>query len=158
MQAHGRRGVIVSGGGLTVTIRGKRRGGPNQEYALALAQALQGTPGISAIAGGTDGTDGGCGSPDDPAGAFIDDTTLARAKKLGLDPAAFLAENDSTGFSNVWAICFNRDRLIPMSTISALYSLRGIRARSDFVEAQPYARPGLDPGIYRAPPRLLGRD
>ncbi|HSV22385.1 MAG TPA: glycerate kinase [Xanthobacteraceae bacterium] len=98
MRARGQRGVIVSGGELTVTIRGKGRGGPNQEYALALAQALQGTPGIAAIAGDTDGTDGGAGSPNDPAGAFIDDTTLARAKKLGLDPAAFLAENDSTGF------------------------------------------------------------
>jgi hydroxypyruvate reductase len=98
IQAQGRRGVIVSGGELTVTIRGKGRGGPNQEYALALAQALRATPGIAAIAGDTDGTDGGAGNPDDPAGAFIDDTTLARAKKLGLDPAAFLDENDSTGF------------------------------------------------------------
>jgi len=98
MQARGRRGVIVSGGELTVTIRGKGRGGPNQEYALALAQALRATPGIAAVAGDTDGTDGGMGNPEDPAGAFIDDTTLTRARKLGLDPAAFLAENDSTGF------------------------------------------------------------
>ena len=98
MQAQGRRGVIVSGGELTVTIRGNGRGGPNQEYALALAQALRATPGIAAVAGDTDGTDGGMGNPDDPAGAFIDDTTLTRARKLGLDPAAFLAENDSTGF------------------------------------------------------------
>lgn len=98
VQAQGRSGVIVSGGELTVTIRGKGRGGPNQEYALALAQALGATPGIAAVAGDTDGTDGGAGNPDDPAGAFIDDTTLARARRLGLDPAAFLAENDSTGF------------------------------------------------------------
>ena len=98
LQAQGRCGVIVSGGELTVTLRGKGRGGPNQEYALALAQALRATPGIAAVAGDTDGTDGGRGSPDDPAGAFIDDTTLARARNLGLDPAAFLAENDSTGF------------------------------------------------------------
>jgi glycerate 2-kinase len=98
MQAQGRSGVIVSGGELTVTIRGKGRGGPNQEYALALAQELRATPGIAAVAGDTDGTDGGSGSPNDPAGAFIDDTTLVRAQRLGLDPAAFLAENDSTGF------------------------------------------------------------
>jgi glycerate 2-kinase len=98
IQAQGRCGVIVSGGELTVTIRGKGRGGPNQEYALALAQELQATPGIAAVAGDTDGTDGGCGSPDDPAGAFVDETTLVRARRLGLDPAAFLAENDSTGF------------------------------------------------------------
>ncbi len=98
IQAQWRSGVIVSGGELTVTIRGNGRGGPNQEYALALAQELRATPGIAAVAGDTDGTDGGSGSPDDPAGAFIDDTTLVRARRLGLDPAAFLAENDSTGF------------------------------------------------------------
>jgi glycerate 2-kinase len=83
--------VILSGGELTVTIAGRGRGGPNQEYALALALALNGAPGISAIAGDTDGTDGGAGSADDPAGAFIDGTSLVRAQKLGLDPAAFLA-------------------------------------------------------------------
>jgi hydroxypyruvate reductase len=94
----GRRAVILSGGELTVTIRGRGRGGPNQEYALALALALGGAPGIAALAADTDGTDGGGGSPDDPAGAVIDPGTLARARALGLDPAAFLADNDSTGF------------------------------------------------------------
>jgi glycerate 2-kinase len=98
LQAQGRRAVVLSGGELTVTIAGRGRGGPNQEYALALALALNGASGISAIAGDTDGTDGGAGSADDPAGAFIDGTTLVRARKFGLDPAAFLAENDSTGF------------------------------------------------------------
>jgi glycerate 2-kinase len=98
LQAQGRRAVVLSGGELTVTIAGTGRGGPNQEYALALARALDGAPGIAAVAGDTDGTDGGAGSPDDPAGAFIDETTLARARNLGLDPAAFLADNDSTGF------------------------------------------------------------
>ncbi len=93
-----RRAMLISGGELTVTIRGKGRGGPNQEYALALALALAEARGIAAIAGDTDGTDGGAGNPDDPAGAFIDETTLSRARKLGLDPARFLADNDSTGF------------------------------------------------------------
>jgi hydroxypyruvate reductase len=97
-RASGRRVAIVSGGELTVTMRGQGRGGPNQEYALALAVALDGGPGIAALAADTDGTDGGAGSADDPAGAIIDDTTLERARALGLDPAAFLAENDSTGF------------------------------------------------------------
>jgi hydroxypyruvate reductase len=96
--AEGRRAVILSGGELTVTIRGQGRGGPNQEYALALAIALDGAQGIAALAGDTDGTDGGTGAPDDPAGAIVDPTTLTRARALGLDPAAFLAENDSTGF------------------------------------------------------------
>jgi hydroxypyruvate reductase len=98
LQNEGRRAVILSGGELTVTIRGQGKGGPNQEYALALALALNGAPGIAALAGDTDGTDGGAGSADDPAGAVIDETTLERARALGLDPASFLANNDSTGF------------------------------------------------------------
>jgi hydroxypyruvate reductase len=81
---------------------GRGRGGPNQEYALALAialaSALGGAKGISALAADTDGTDGGSGRPDDPAGAFVDETTLARARALGLDPARFLADNDSGAF------------------------------------------------------------
>src|SRR5262245_16101349 len=98
LKAQGRRAVILSGGELTVTVRGKGRGGPNQEYALALALALGGEPGIAGLAADTDGTDGGVGSPDDPAGAYVDHTTLRRAREVSLDPAAFLADNNSTGF------------------------------------------------------------
>ena len=72
LKAQGKRAVILSGGELTVTIRGSGRGGPNQEYALALAVALDGVSGIAALAGDTDGTDGGGGSADDPAGAYVD--------------------------------------------------------------------------------------
>ncbi len=100
LSAQGRPVAVLSGGELTVTLRGKGRGGPNQEYALALAIHLDGAKGVSALAADTDGTDGGSGRPDDPAGAFVDDTTLARAVAAGLDPAAFLADNDSTGFFN----------------------------------------------------------
>lgn len=98
LQSQGRRAVILSGGELTVTIRGNGHGGPNQEYALALAIALDGTGGIAALAGDTDGTDGGVGQADDPAGAYVDGTTTGRGRQLGLDAAAFLANNDSTGF------------------------------------------------------------
>lgn len=90
--------ALLSGGELTVTIRGNGRGGPNQEYALALAAALGRFKGIAALAADTDGTDGGVGRADDPAGAFVDETTLQRAATLGLDPAAMLANNDSSGF------------------------------------------------------------
>src|SRR5262249_13149731 len=98
LKAQGRRAVILSGGELTVTLRGQGRGGPNQEDALALAVALAGTSGVAALSGDPDGTDGGTGQPDDPAGAFIDATTLARAGRLGLDPAVFLNDNNSTDF------------------------------------------------------------
>jgi len=98
LRAQGRRAVILSGGELTVTIRGKGRGGPNQEYALALAIELAGMDAVAAVAADTDGTDGGAGSATDPAGAVCDGRTAERAKALGLDPAAFLADNNSTGF------------------------------------------------------------
>ena len=98
LRAAGRRAVIVSGGELTVTMQGKGRGGPNQEYALALVAPLAGMTGVAGIAGDTDGTDGGGGNTTDPAGAFVDGNTAARANGLGLDPAAFLADNNSTEF------------------------------------------------------------
>jgi hydroxypyruvate reductase len=100
LQAHanGRRVAIVSGGELTVTVRGNGRGGPNQEYALALAGLLHNSSGISALAGDTDGADGGAGSAADPAGAMIDAATFARMKSLGLDATAYLDNNDATGF------------------------------------------------------------
>lgn len=94
----GEKLAIMSGGELTVTIRGNGSGGPNQEYALALAHALQATPGIYALAGDTDGIDGGGGNADDPAGAMVFPDTLARAEALNQNAANFLANNDSTGF------------------------------------------------------------
>src|SRR5215216_1376779 len=96
--AASKRIAILSGGELTVTVRGQGRGGPNQEYALALAQLLKDTPGVSALAADTDGADGGAGSASDPAGATIDQTTFAKMKSLGLSPAAYLANNDATAF------------------------------------------------------------
>ena len=98
LRAQGKRAVILSGGELTVTIRGKGRGGPNQEYAMALAMGLADMPAVAALAGDTDGTDGGVGEASDPAGALLDGETVARAKALGLDTAAFLADNNSTAF------------------------------------------------------------
>ena len=97
-RADGRRVAILSGGELTVTVRGNGRGGPNQEYALALADLLKDTPGVAALAGDTDGADGGGGSASDPAGALIDATTFAKMKSIGLDPRAYLDNNDATGF------------------------------------------------------------
>jgi len=96
--AEGKRIAIVSGGELTVTVRGKGRGGPNQEYALSLAQQLAGIENISAIAADTDGADGGAGSAADPAGAIIDARTFAVMAAKKLDPAAYLADNDATTF------------------------------------------------------------
>ncbi len=126
LKAQGRRTIILSGGELTVTIRGKGQGGPNQEYALALAAGLAGTPGIAALAADTDGTDGGGGRAEDPAGAYIDAGTLERARTHGLDPAAFLLNNDSTTF-------FARlgDLLVPGPTFTNVNDFRAILVDSD---------------------------
>jgi hydroxypyruvate reductase len=97
-RAERQRVAILSGGELTVTVRGSGRGGPNQEYALALAALLKDTSGISALAADTDGADGGGGSASDPAGAVIDQTTFAKIASLGLDPMAYLDNNDATAF------------------------------------------------------------
>jgi hydroxypyruvate reductase len=93
-----RKSAILSGGELTVTVRGQGRGGPNQEYVLALLGALRDLDGIAVLAADTDGADGGGGSADDPAGAFFDVATLATMRRLALDPVAYLADNDATGF------------------------------------------------------------
>jgi glycerate 2-kinase len=97
-RAQGKRVAILSGGELTVTVRGNGRGGPNQEYALALAALLKDTPDISALAADTDGADGGAGSAADPAGAMIDQATFAKMKSLGLDAQAYLDNNDASAF------------------------------------------------------------
>jgi hydroxypyruvate reductase len=96
-QAAGRRVAILSGGELSVTVRNaKGRGGRNQEYALALAIALAGRPGIVALAADTDGIDGGEGRVTDPAGVVIDPDTLARARHA--DAKNMLDKNDATTF------------------------------------------------------------
>jgi glycerate 2-kinase len=97
-RVEGKRIAILSGGELTVTVRGQGRGGPNQEYALALAGLLKDVSGISALAGDTDGADGGAGNANDPAGAMIDESTFAKMKSLGLDAQKYLDNNDATTF------------------------------------------------------------
>jgi hydroxypyruvate reductase len=121
LRAQGRRAVILSGGELTVTLRGHGRGGPNQEYALALAIALAGTKSIAALAGDTDGTDGGAGRSEDPAGAFVDETTLSRANGLHLDPARYLDDNNSTEFFEKLG-----DLLVPGPTLTNVNDFRAI--------------------------------
>jgi glycerate 2-kinase len=97
-RAKGRRVAILSGGELTVTVHGNGHGGPNQEYALALAALLRGTHGMSALAGDTDGADGGAGSASDPAGAIVDGATFEKMTSLKLDPHTYLDNNDATAF------------------------------------------------------------
>ncbi len=94
----GRPTILLSGGELTVTVTGKGRGGPNQEYVLGFVSSAGGAPGLTVLAADTDGTDGGGGDPTDPAGAFADATSLTKAQEKGLIAANFLKTNDATRF------------------------------------------------------------
>ena len=89
---------LIAGGETTVTVRGGGKGGRNQELALAFLAAQERRSPVPRpvvlLAASTDGNDG----PTDAAGAFASPEIAARARALGLDPAAALAENDSYRF------------------------------------------------------------
>ena len=105
--------LLLSGGELTVTRRGNGVGGPNAEYALALAVALKGAAGVHAIACDTDGVDGAA----EVAGAVIGPDTLSR----GEDAVAALAINDAHGF-------FGRvgTQVVPGPTLTNVNDFRAI--------------------------------
>ncbi|HJV71676.1 glycerate kinase [Ideonella sp.] len=86
--------VLLSGGETTVTLRGQGHGGRNVEFLLSLALALDGEPGVHALAGDTDGVDG----QEEIAGALLAPDTLARAWAQGLRPRERLDDNDGHGF------------------------------------------------------------
>ena len=86
--------LLLSGGECTVTRRGDGVGGPNAEFVLAAALALDGARGIHVLACDTDGVDGAA----EVAGALAGPDTLARAASKGIDPAHALARNDAHGF------------------------------------------------------------
>ncbi len=85
---------LILGGETTVTVRGKGKGGRNQELALSAAISLEGWEKVTVATLATDGTDG----PTDAAGAIVDGTTVRRALERGLSPLVFLQENDSYTF------------------------------------------------------------
>ena len=85
--------LMVHWGETTVTVTGTGEGGRNHEAALAAAIAIEGRRGAF-LAGGTDGIDGSTRA----AGAVVDGASAAAARSGGLDPATYLAANDSGGF------------------------------------------------------------
>jgi glycerate 2-kinase len=89
---------VISSGETTVTVTGRGRGGRNQEFALGLADALAARPPfhgeVAAASVGTDGIDG----PTDAAGAIVDGSTIARAHAAGLEPYAYLDDNNTYEF------------------------------------------------------------
>ena len=85
---------LISGGEFSCPVRGEGRGGRNLETVLRCAMEIDRKQNIVILSAGTDGIDGN--SP--AAGAIADETTLNRARALGLDAESFLARSDSYGF------------------------------------------------------------
>jgi len=88
-----RRAAVLRVGETTVTVRGRGRGGRNQEVALGAGDALEGEVALLAALG-TDGIDG----PTDAAGAITTGSTIERARSVGLDAHSALADNDAYPF------------------------------------------------------------
>jgi len=91
--------ALISGGELTVTVRGKGRGGRNLEFCLALLKELMEDPlpenfNWCAASLATDGRDG----PTEAAGAIISPLVIKKVMEAGLDPALYLNNNDSLSF------------------------------------------------------------
>ncbi len=115
--AAGRRTALISGGETSVVVSGQGRGGRNQCYAAALAQALAGHPAICAFAADSDGIDGNS----DAAGALVLPDTLARLAALGLDMAQLLAASNSAhGFAQLG------DAIVTGPTFTNVNDLRAI--------------------------------
>ncbi len=89
-----RPACLVFFGETTVNVTGDGRGGRNQELALAAAIAIDGLQGVTITTLATDGQDG----PTDAAGALVDSRTIQHARKLGMDPERYLANNDAYTF------------------------------------------------------------
>ena len=109
--------VLLSGGETTVTLRGQGRGGRNVEFLLALALALDGEPGVHALAGDTDGVDG----QEEIAGATLSPDTLARARALGINARDRLDDNDGHGFFGALG-----DALVTGPTLTNVNDFRAI--------------------------------
>ncbi|WP_085588711.1 glycerate kinase [Thalassospira sp. MCCC 1A01428] len=109
--------ILLSGGETTVTIRGKGRGGRNVEFLMALANTLNGQPGIYAIAGDTDGIDG----IEEIAGAMITPDTIARARQKNINIKDQLADNNGHGFFETLG-----DQIITGPTLTNVNDFRAI--------------------------------
>lgn len=109
--------VLLSGGETTVTVRGNGRGGRNVEFLLSLGIALQGQPGVHALAGDTDGVDG----QEEISGAYLAPDTLQRAWALGINPRDSLDNNDGHGFFGALG-----DSIVTGPTLTNVNDFRGV--------------------------------
>ena len=85
---------LIYGGETTVDVKGSGRGGRNQQLCLRALSQFDKNGALTLLCAGSDGLDGNS----DAAGAVIDQGSLSRAGRSGLDPHAYLEANDAYGF------------------------------------------------------------
>ena len=83
--------AVILGGETVVHLRGKGKGGRNQELAVAAAAGIDGLPNTLIFSVGSDGTDG----PTDAAGGLVTGEFAARCREKGLSIEKTLADNDA---------------------------------------------------------------
>lgn len=83
--------AFLAGGETIVRLKGKGKGGRNQELALACGEYIAGMENTAVFSVGSDGTDG----PTDAAGGYCDGATKERLAKIGVDIYQVLEENDA---------------------------------------------------------------
>lgn len=86
----GRR-AYIAGGETVVHLRGRGKGGRNQELALSAAQQIHGLANVAVLSLGSDGTDG----PTDAAGGVVDGASRAMLEAKGLKIFDILDENNA---------------------------------------------------------------
>lgn len=89
--------LLIFGGETVVNVKGKGKGGRNQELVLHLLNRIKNNLIIYVLAGGTDGIDG----ITDLAGAVVGPEDWERAIKMGIDLNGILRDNDSYSFHKV---------------------------------------------------------
>ena len=93
--------LLLSGGETTVTLKGNGKGGRNTEFLLSFAIEIAGESGIHLLSADTDGIDGS----ENNAGAFVDGISANAMRNAGLDPVAYLQNNDAyTAFDKIGAL------------------------------------------------------
>lgn len=83
--------AFIAGGETVVHLKGKGKGGRNQEIAISAAKYISGMKNAAVFSVGSDGTDG----PTDAAGGYVDGNTAGKLEALGIDIDAVLADNDA---------------------------------------------------------------
>ena len=150
---------VLAGGETTVHITGAGKGGRNQEFALVVAEELQGENGWALLSAGTDGIDG----PTDAAGAFVDGNTVKRAQQQGLEPLVFLKENDSYSFFSVLGDLFSpgptgtnvmdiKIALFWPTTFWSTFPLELLRESRDIIKKRTMAKNYTTDTAGRVPP------